>query len=55
LHPFFKRHSPEKIVGAHSSGYSSVKANHPVRVHHSARDFEEFSDRVTQFYENVIE
>jgi hypothetical protein len=55
LHPFFKRHSPEEIVGAHSSGYSSIKANNPAHVHHSAKDFQEFSDRVTQFHENVID
>jgi len=55
LHPFFKRHSPETVVGAHSSGYLSVKTNNPTRVHHSAKDFEEFSERVTQFHENVID
>jgi hypothetical protein len=28
-----------------------VKTNNPARVHHSAKDFEEFSEMVTQFHE----
>jgi hypothetical protein len=55
LHPFFKRHSPEKIVGAHSSGYSGANTNNPARVHHSVKDSKEFSGRTTQFHENIID
>ena len=55
LHPFFKRHSPEKIVGAHSSGYSSVQTNNPARTLHSAKEFDEYSERVAKFQENVID
>ena len=55
LHPFFKRHSPEKVVGAHSSGYASVQTNNPASVHRNAKDFEDYSARVAHFHENVID
>jgi hypothetical protein len=55
LHPFFKRHSPEKIVGAYSDGYSSVHTNNPAHIPHTSKEFEEFSERVAQYHENIIE
>jgi hypothetical protein len=55
LHPFFKRYSPEKIVGAHRSGYSSVQTNNPAATHRSAKGFEEYTERVAHFHENVID
>jgi hypothetical protein len=60
LHPYFKRHSPEAIVGANSAGYGVLSTDRNDRdrvssVYKDPRGFTMYMSRVSEYHENVIE
>jgi len=56
LHPYFKRHAPEVILGASRSGYGPIELVQPTaNVYRDQRDMSLYMDKVHRYHENVIE
>ena len=54
LHPYFKRHSPEAIVGANSAGYGVIAGGRD-SVYKDPRGLSMYMSHVSDYHENVIE
>jgi hypothetical protein len=54
LHPFFKRHAPEAIVGANTVPYGLLRAETD-DVYHDPRGMSMYLDKVDKYHERVIE
>lgn len=54
LHPFFKRHAPEAIVGANTVPYGLLRAE-TEDIYHDPRGMSMYLDEVDKYHERVIE
>jgi hypothetical protein len=53
LHPYFKRHSPEAIVGANSVGYGVIHGRES--TYSDPKGLSVYMSHISDYHENVIE